>query len=214
MAGYTRQAGADIVNGEEVTAPPLAAEFNQIQAAFHGSTGHAHDGTTGNAPRINLTTSVTGVLPIANGGSGGSSIIDAYDNIHNISVDIAVGATVNLSTSDGDFIEITGTGGTITSFGTCDIGVKRTLYFSGASNTITHNGTSLICPNGVNLTVKAGERVVVRSFGSGNWLVELEGKNSTSAIGNLTMAADKVPYFSSTTVASLTDLTAFGELIS
>lgn len=210
MAGYTRQSGADIVNGEEVTAPPLAAEFNQLQAAFHGSTGHEHDGTTGDGPRINLTTSVTGVLPIANGGSGGSSIIDAYDNIHNISVDIAVGATVNLSTSDGDFIEITGTGGTITSFGTCDIGVKRTLYFSGASNTITHNGTSLICPNGVNLTVKAGERVVVRSFGSGNWLVELEGKNSTSAIGNLTMAADKVPYFSSTTVASLTDLTAFG----
>ena len=77
MAGYTRQSIADIVNGLDITAPPLTAEFNQIDAAFHGSTGHSHDGGTGNAPKINLATAVQGYLPAANGGLGGINKIDA-----------------------------------------------------------------------------------------------------------------------------------------
>ena len=45
MAGYTPICG-DILNGSEITAPPINAEFNQLVAAFNGSTGHSHDGTT------------------------------------------------------------------------------------------------------------------------------------------------------------------------
>lgn len=71
MAGYTRQSVADIINGANITAPPLNAEFNQILAAFNASTGHSHDGSTGNAPKIPLTTSVSGYLPVAHGGVGG-----------------------------------------------------------------------------------------------------------------------------------------------
>ena len=44
MAGYTRQSIADIINGADITAPPVNAEFNQLAAAFHGTTGHSHDG--------------------------------------------------------------------------------------------------------------------------------------------------------------------------
>jgi hypothetical protein len=77
MAGYTRQSIADIVNGLDITAPPLTAEFNQIDAAFNGTTGHTHTGGTGNAPKINLATSVQGYLPAANGGLGGINKIDA-----------------------------------------------------------------------------------------------------------------------------------------
>ena len=77
MAGYTRQSIADIVNGLDITAPPLTAEFNQIDAAFHGTTGHAHDGSTGNGPKISLTSGVQGYLPAANGGLGGINKIDA-----------------------------------------------------------------------------------------------------------------------------------------
>ena len=73
MAGYTRQSIADIINGSEVTAPPLNAEFNQMAAAFTSTTGHSHDGTTGNAPKINLTTSVSGYLPAVHGGTGGKN---------------------------------------------------------------------------------------------------------------------------------------------
>lgn len=68
MAGYTRQSTADIQTGEDVLAAPLNAEFNAIRDAFNGSTGHEHDGTTGNGPKIDLTSSVSGVLPVANGG--------------------------------------------------------------------------------------------------------------------------------------------------
>lgn len=212
MAGYTRQSSATIIAGANVTAAIFNAEFNQLQSAFNGTTGHGHTGGTGDGPKLVLTAaaSISGILPLANGGTGYSTRIDAYDNLHIVASDIAVGSTVDLSASDGDYIEITGTGGTVTSFGTCDNGVKRTLYFSGASNTITHNGTSLICPNGVNITVKAGEQLVVRSLGSGNWIVELLMKNSSAALGNLVLAADKLPYMSSTTAMSLADLTTFG----
>jgi hypothetical protein len=73
MAGYTRQSIADIVNGSEVAAPPLNAELNQLAAAFTRSGGHSHDGSVGNAPRINLTTSVSGYLPAVHGGVGGKN---------------------------------------------------------------------------------------------------------------------------------------------
>lgn len=70
MAGYTRQSVADILNGENVTAPPLNAEFNSLQDAF-GTGGHSHDGSAGNAPKINLQTSVSNYLMPNNGGVGG-----------------------------------------------------------------------------------------------------------------------------------------------
>ena len=71
MAGYTRQSVADIINGANITAPPLNAEFNQLLAAFNASTGHTHDGSTGSAPKLPLTTSVSGYLPAIHGGFGG-----------------------------------------------------------------------------------------------------------------------------------------------
>jgi hypothetical protein len=73
MAGYTRQSSASIVNGSAITAPPLNAEFNQILAAFASSSGHAHTGATGDGPKIALATSVSGYLPVANGGVAGKN---------------------------------------------------------------------------------------------------------------------------------------------
>lgn len=69
--GYIRQAAADIVDGADVEAAPLNLEFNAMQAFAHGTTGHSHDGTTGEGPKINLATSISGILPVANGGLGG-----------------------------------------------------------------------------------------------------------------------------------------------
>lgn len=73
MAGYVRQSVADIVNGENITAPPINAELNQIQVAFHAADGHTHDGTVGSGPKIDLTTSVAGYLPAVHGGVGGKN---------------------------------------------------------------------------------------------------------------------------------------------
>ena len=52
MAGYTRQSAADIVTDADILAAPLNAEFNQIQAAFHATTGHNHEGGAGNGPTV------------------------------------------------------------------------------------------------------------------------------------------------------------------
>lgn len=71
MAGYVRQALANIANGLTIFAADINAEFNQLVAAFNGTTGHTHDGSTGSGPKIALETSVTGVLPVANGGVAG-----------------------------------------------------------------------------------------------------------------------------------------------
>ena len=75
--GYTRQSAAEIQTGEIVEAAPLNAEFNQLQSAFDSTIGHTHDGTVGEGPKISLTGSITGVLPVANGGSGGINKTDA-----------------------------------------------------------------------------------------------------------------------------------------
>jgi hypothetical protein len=75
--GYTRQSSADIVTGVDITAAPLNAEFNALQTAFDSSTGHTHDGTSGEGPLIGLTTSITGVLPVTNGGFAAIHKIDA-----------------------------------------------------------------------------------------------------------------------------------------
>jgi len=77
---YTRQSSAEIVDGNEVEAGPINAEFNALQGAFDGNLGHTHDGTTGEGPKINLTTSITGVLPTANGGISGINKLDATVN--------------------------------------------------------------------------------------------------------------------------------------
>jgi hypothetical protein len=73
MAGYTRQSVSQIINGADITAPPLNAEFNQLLAAFNAGTGHGHTGATGDAPQIPLATSVSGYLLALNGGTGGKN---------------------------------------------------------------------------------------------------------------------------------------------
>lgn len=80
MAGYTRQSAAQIFNGADITAPPLNAEFNKLEDAFDGSTGHSHDGTVGQGPKINLQTSLSGYLPAVHGGTGGKNNFTATAN--------------------------------------------------------------------------------------------------------------------------------------
>ena len=69
--GYSRQSVADIINGANITAPPLNAEFNAVADAFNSTTGHTHTGTANDGARIPLSTSVTGYLLDINGGVGG-----------------------------------------------------------------------------------------------------------------------------------------------
>jgi len=52
MAGYTRQAAANIVTGSVIDADDFNDEYNQVQSAFNASTGHTHDGSAGEGAPI------------------------------------------------------------------------------------------------------------------------------------------------------------------
>ena len=51
--GYVRNdTGNNIADGNVINASDLDGEFDALQSAFNGSTGHSHDGTTGEGPKI------------------------------------------------------------------------------------------------------------------------------------------------------------------
>lgn len=72
MAGYTRQdTTGQIANNEVIDADDLNAEFNAVQTAFSGSSGHNHDPSSSNSgapiekvgPAGQVTVNSTQVLP-------------------------------------------------------------------------------------------------------------------------------------------------------
>lgn len=85
-------------------------------------------------------------------------------------VDIASAATTDIGAAASPNVRITGTTG-ITSLGTVAAGTRRFVSFAGAL-TLTHNASSLILPGAANITTAAGDNMVARSLGSGNWVIE------------------------------------------
>ena len=54
--GYTRNdTGNNIADGNVINASDLDGEFDAVQAAFNASSGHSHDGTTGQGPLIDAS---------------------------------------------------------------------------------------------------------------------------------------------------------------
>jgi len=82
---------------------------------------------------------------------------------------IASASTVDLGAADSDYVTITGTT-TITSFGSTTTRNHMWLKFTG-SLTVTHNGTSLICPHGSNIVTSNGDLMEVIRISGGNWQV-------------------------------------------
>lgn len=76
MVGYTRQESANIITGNTIEASHFNNEYNAVEDGFNGSTGHTHTGGSGDGPQIPLATSVSGTLPVANGGTGATTLTD------------------------------------------------------------------------------------------------------------------------------------------
>jgi hypothetical protein len=69
--------------------------------------------------------------------------------------------------SDGNAFDVTGTTG-ITSLPNLQAGTILILQFDGAL-TLTHNATSLVLANAIDLTTVAGDMLMLISEGAGNW---------------------------------------------
>lgn len=96
-----------------------------------------------------------------------------------VSSDIASAATVDLSSVPGNHTNITGSV-TITSLGTVDAGIWKTLNFTGAP-LIKYSATSLITPNGADITAAVGDGAYIVSLGGGNWRMPFYQKASGRA---------------------------------
>jgi len=84
--------------------------------------------------------------------------------------DITSAASIDVGAANGLFVDITGSTGPITSFGTVAAGILRILRFV-STPTLTHHATSLILPTGGNIVAAAGDAAIAVSLGSGNWVV-------------------------------------------
>jgi hypothetical protein len=90
MAGYTRQDGGNISNGNIIDATDLNAEFDKLQTAFASSGGHTHDGTSDGGARIEVV------------GPNGEVTVSASSVTPKVSTDVDVG-TASLKFNNANF---------------------------------------------------------------------------------------------------------------
>ena len=142
MAGYTRQDTANnIANGNVVDADDLDSEFNAIEGAFNSTTGHTHDGGSGNGapitkvgPGQDITVSTSAVLPKTTNtldlGTAAVEYKDAYFDgtvrTDNLTVDENATVSGALSVTAGITGSLTGNADTATAWETA-----RTITLTG-----------------------------------------------------------------------------------
>ena len=85
--GYTRNDTANnIADGNVINASDLDGEFNKLETAFEGTTGHSHDGTSGEGPQIAAggiaTNAVTSAKIAADAIDGTKIADDVIDSEH------------------------------------------------------------------------------------------------------------------------------------
>ena len=121
MAGYSRQSASSILSGEIVKAAPLNAEFNQVLTAFNESSGHNHDGSTGEGAPIDR---------LADSDQRNKVLIDSTNNHLEFYVEVSGGSVEQVKIQDGAIVPVTDNdvdlGATGTEF--------KDLYIDGTAN--------------------------------------------------------------------------------
>ncbi len=126
MVGYVRTDTTNkIANGEVVDASFLDAEFDGVQAAFHASTGHVHDGTTANGAPI------TKVGPVQDLVVSGTAVLPKTDN------------TLDLGSATFEFKDLW-----IDGTANIDSLVADTAAIPSFTGTTTFNGNSIFVGSG------------------------------------------------------------------
>lgn len=98
MAGYTRQSVADIIANAVVKAAPINAEYNALRDAFAASTGHKHDGSTGEGGFVPL---------IADADGNNKVVVDTANNRISVFVEVGGSPVEQLRIQDGVIVPVT-----------------------------------------------------------------------------------------------------------
>lgn len=187
MTGYTRQSSGEFVNGQVIEASDSENEFAAIAAAFDGSTGHTHTGSSGDGPQIPLSTAVTGTLPVANGGTASTTASGART-----ALGLAIGT--NVQAYDAGLASIAG----LTT-------AADKMIYTTASDTYAVADLSSFARTLLDDTSASAARTTLGvAIGSDVQAYDAE----LAALGGLTSAANKLPYFTGSGTAAVTDFTS------
>lgn len=200
-SGYVRQSAASIASGQSVASAPVNAEFNQLQSAFSGGSGHGHDGTTGNGPLLTSTSfgilATTPGIVVTTGTLGAFTSATITGTSGKITVTNGTGAAGNPTiTIDATYIGQN----TITTLGTISTGVWQgtpvgILYGGTGATTATGTGSVVLSANPIltgTLTAAAISATSVSTgslVASGNSVLTgnlAVGGVATIATGNIT----------------------------
>lgn len=178
MAGYTRQDTANnIANGNVIDADDFDAEYNSIEASFNASTGHKHDGTTGEGapitkvgPSQDLIVSGTVVIPkTTNTLDLGSSSVQFKDAWLDGTLDtdaLVVSANATVGGTLGVTGVLTATGGVVG-----NVTGALTGNVTGTTSDVSNHDTDDIAEGGTN-----------------QYFTTARARNSVSAAGSLSYA--------------------------
>jgi len=98
LAGYVRQSIADIVPTATLRAAPINAEYNKLRDAFAVSSGHKHDGSTGEGGYIPLIGDVDALNKV---------VIDTSNNRVGVFVEVSSAAVEQVRFQDGVIVPVT-----------------------------------------------------------------------------------------------------------
>jgi hypothetical protein len=188
--GFTAVPETRTVNGKSLSSN-ITLGLASSDFSNQGTTSTVLHGNAAGNPAfsaVDLATDISGILPVANGGTGSTTPIGANDSLHIQGTPIVSAATTSIGSATGDFIDITGTT-TITSLGTGSAGDQRVVRFTGAL-ILTHNATSLILPGNANITTAVNDRATFRSLGGSNWICIHYNRSATIPFSGITLTGN------------------------
>jgi hypothetical protein len=165
--GYTRNDTANnIADGNVINASDLDGEFDAIQGAFNGTTGHSHDGTSGEGPQIaagGIASNAVTTAKILDANITTAKIADT-----NVTTDKIANDAVTLGTkTSGNYVAAGATSGT---------GISGSVSSEGGTFTVTSNATN----------ANTASTIVARdgsgNFSAGTITASLTGTASNAAL--------------------------------
>jgi hypothetical protein len=161
--GYTRNdTPNNIADGNVINASDLDGEFDAVQAAFNGSTGHSHDGTTGEGPQI-------ATAGLADNAVTTAKITDS--NVTTAKINNGAVTSAKLDTN----IQIAGT-----------LGVTGVSSFANGTN----SAPSLTFASDTNTGIYRGGTDILKFVTAGTDAITIDASQNVDIVGTLQVGVD------------------------